>query len=237
LIEKFSPQQAIAFLASKWQHVQFLLDDEEMRCLLEELEKVFGKLLIFSSMGVHPFSEQSITKEQFLNVYAAYVAALKEGQKVEDEKFRFYFTSLFSSTEKALQVVEIAKDKTVVKPVLPLIQLQLHRFDFSSKDEKVRPQVFGKETISWGIQASYPQLYQDRVTREVFSCLESARFQNASLFRALKLFLRAHSLPVKFVKEGKKIASPLRLGKQCFSWIHQHQELREKGLEVYRYGN
>ena len=231
MITLCTPEEQTPFLASKWQHIQFLISKSEMQDLLDALSPVH----LFSSMGVGNLSEQVISPSSFLKVYGDYLDALTGSEHLQDSSFRFYFTLLLSQYEEAVQGVKLQENKTMIKPKLPLIQCQLHRFDYSKIDNKIRAHVFGTDTISWGLQASYPQFFQDPKTRVVYQAFDEKAFPNASLFHKFRRWIRAHTLPACFVKDGQRISSSMRIGKGCFSWISSHKDLQRKGLEVFHY--
>jgi hypothetical protein len=229
MMQRRTAQEAIPFLASKWLHLQFLLEVDELAQLLTAL----GPMQLFSTMGVMPIGKSEITKESFLDTYGRYVAILQRGELIDDALFRFAFTSVMTASEEALQALDVRPGYEIIRPCLPVIQLQLHRFDYSKVDGKFRPMVFGQHTISWGLQASYPQLMQDPVTRKTLQPLDPEQCANATLFRALQQWIRHHTQPTPFKIADKKVMVPIRIGKGCFNWIHAHKELRERGLEIW----
>ena len=233
LIRHCTPQEAYPFLASKWLHIQFLIDKEEMRNLLQTLSPIY----LFSTMGIKPPSENAISSDSFLKHYGEYVELLKSASRPVDQDFRFYFTSVITSSTDAVQAVQVGENREIIRPFLPVLQMQLHRFDYSKLDGKIRPMVLGKDTISWGLQVSYPQLFQDPVTRKTEAANNAVRFPNASLFRTLQLWIRAHTLPTAFIAQGVRVNTSIRIGKKCFDWIECHPELKERGLTIYHYGH
>ena len=126
-IHRCTPQEAHPFLASKWLHTQFLIDPEEMQHLLQAL----GTIYLFSTMGVQPVGGNRISPERFLKHYGVYIELLKKGVPPVDQEFRFYFTSVITSSLDALQAVQVGADREIIRPLLPVLQMQLHRFDYS----------------------------------------------------------------------------------------------------------
>jgi hypothetical protein len=214
--------------ASKWLHIQFLIDSEEMK----ELFSVLSPFVHFSVMGVTEQGGNRLEHQQFLEAYQRYIATLKEGKSPQDSDYRFFFTGILTKTEETVTVLPLPDNREMVRPILPCIQMQLHRFDYSKVDHEIRPMVLGKETISWGVQCSYPQLFQDPETAAVLNALDETLFPNASLFRAMREWIRRHSDPTPFIIQGKKEVVPIRLGKMCRSWIGSHKELQLHGLKI-----
>jgi hypothetical protein len=215
--------------ASKWLKHQVLLDEEEMRDLFRALEPF--EIFVVSE----PVSEEKmqIGHQEFLAKYAEYVGALKKGELPDEAPFRKYFSSVFTTSSDALYAMEVGKEKFLLKTIKPIIQLQGHHFFVSEIDGKFHPLVFGKESITWGIQFSYPQLYQDPTTQDFSQVKESEEFPNTALYKRLAKWLRAETVPTPFLFQGKRSNEPIRLGKKCFSWIGKHAGLNEKGVSVY----
>ena len=157
---------------------------------------------------------------------------LKKGERLQDEEFRFYFTTVFTSTLEAIQALDVLENREIISPKLPCLQLQHHRFDYSQMDGKFRSMVLGKDTISWGLQISYPQLFQDPNTRIVTSALNVKDFENAHLFKTFQEWIRKNTEPVPFIINDTVIRAPIRIGRNCFSWISKHPELIAKGIKV-----
>lgn len=212
---------------SKWLSSSVLIDGEEM----EELMKAMGEFWIFRVSGILQMSEGEISKEEFLDCYFHYIEALKSGQPLTDPRLQSYFSVVFTCSIEALYEVVLPNGQKLIKIGRPVIQLQKHRFNFSEADGKFRSMGMGQESIQWGIQFSYPQLYQDAalLVKEVRG---QAEFPNTPLFKRLQKWVRDHTAPTPFMVNGKRINVPIRLGKNCFEWINRHPQLKGKGLTV-----
>ena len=213
-------------MASKWLHLPLLIDVQEMSSLLDHL----GEVYLFSTMGVQPVGKNTLFREQFLEAWQQYIASLRS-EKIDEHYFRFFMTLALTKTVDAVVFIDAGDGREMIRPVLPVVQTQMHRFSYSTEDKKFRSMVFGPNTISWGIQFSYPQLFQDPVQRNIEQALNE-RFVNSTLFRALQEWVRRHTVPTPFFVEGKKVNVPIRLGKNCFSWINTHHDLVKRGLTV-----
>jgi hypothetical protein len=228
-LQYIQPKDAAEFLASKWLHFPFLVETDELKHLFD----TWGNFSIFSCMGMQEKGKNSISCDAFLDTYSSYISALKHGTPLQDAAVRFAFTSLMTQKEDAIQAIEVQQTKEIIRAKKPIIQSQLHRFDYSDVDGKFRSMVFGNNTISWGLQFSYPQLYQDPLTRTIYNALDEKLFPNAHLFQKLKSWIRAETIPTPFLVQGKKTHCPIRIGKKCLSWIHKHPELHRRGIEVH----
>ena len=106
------------------------------------------------------------------------------------------------------------------------MQLQPARLRYSKESEDFQIGVFG-EGISWGIQFSYPFLFQDE-NHEI--CKVDESFPNTHLFLTLQRFIRKKTKATPFLIGEKRINVPVRLGLNCFSWINRHPDF--KGVAV-----
>jgi hypothetical protein len=122
--------------------------------------------------------------------------------------------------------------KYLIKPIRPVIQLQGHHFFYSTLDEKFHPMVLGPDSVTWGIQFSYPQIYQHPQSHLYAKVDDSLDFPNTALFRRLTQWMREHTTATPFIVQEKRTNSPIRLGKKCFSWIAKHPQLVAKQILV-----
>lgn len=224
------PKQAPAYLASKWIHLDLLVETKAMQSLLQS----FGEpLYLFSVLGVAPKGGHELKQGAFLEVWQRYIDTLKMGKVPCDADYRFHFTCALTKTLSALRAIDIGNDKEILIPYEPVLQMQIHRFSYSEQDCKFHSMAFGEKSISWGVRMSYPQLFQYPETRQVEDAQDTSRFINAELFIALKSWIRANTQPTPFVVGDKKINDPMRIGKECFSWINNHAQLNTCGLKIY----
>lgn len=209
---------------SKWLKFQVLLDAEEMQDLLQALSPVF-----FVSVSAPVKPEEAII-DDFLKKYGEYVALLKEGRIPPVEDFRRYFSCALSADLESFYAIDMGDGRQLIKPRRPVIQLQAHHFFYSTLDQKFHPMVLSNESISWGLQFSYPQLFQDPVTRKIVKVGET--FPNTALFSRLQKWMRNATLPTPFVAQGKRTNSPIRIGKKSLSWIKNHPQLKQREIDV-----
>lgn len=223
----FQKTFGISYQASKWQVSHVLIDVHEMEDLLDALENFW----IVQISGLVPVGQEIIRREEFISAYSSYIAALKRGELPNDHRLRSYFSSVFTVDLNAVYAVKVNPQYSIVKIRTPVVQLQSHRFDYSVADGKFRSMVLGQDSIHWGLQFSYPHLYQDE-DFQVFTVREDAHFPNTSLFKKLQRWIRSHTIATPFEVGGKRINVPVRLGKQCVSWINGHPQFSGKHLRV-----
>lgn len=214
--------------ASKWLDLQLLIDSDEMKTLFQALEP----FAIYTTGRVCALSEGEVSHAEFLQAYDAYVAALQQGQLPVEQEFRALFSSVFTRQSDHLFQVLTADGRRIIRVAKPVLQLQLNKIAYSTADGKFRGMVFGKDSIFWGLQFSYPQLFLDSVTKEVFQVKESLQFPNTSLYRLLQRWVRQYTVPTPFQVADTQVNVPIRLGKNCFSWINKHIQLVQQNIKV-----
>lgn len=211
---------------SKWLKWQMLLDEEEIRQLVTELSypDIFPLGSIVDQIAVES------AQEEFIKNYASYIQTLKRGEQTDDLLFRKRFALLFSRDPDAIYVQKVKEDGWLIKPLRPSVQLQLHSFFLSDIDLKFYPMVMSSESITWGLQFSYPQIFQRPKSSEFVKV--DSQFPNTVLFKQIILWMRRHTVPTPFVYKGVQTNVPMRIGKKCFSWIDHHLGLKQRGLSV-----
>ncbi|MBA3237214.1 MAG: hypothetical protein H0T62_02545 [Parachlamydiaceae bacterium] len=214
--------------ASKWLEQQLLIDAPEMESLFSAL----GDFTIFKVGYVCKSDEGEVSKSDFLDQYNEYIECLKKGKIPEEQQFRSLFSSIFTVENDHLFQILVAGDRRIIRVEKPVLQLQVHHISYSTVDGKFRAMVFGKDSILWGIQFSYPQLYLEAGTKEVFSVVDSNKFPNTAFYRKLQLWVRQNTIPTPFHVMGNKINVPMRIGKLCLPWINNHPQLISNGIKV-----
>jgi hypothetical protein len=177
--------------------------------------------------------EAVLTAERFCEIYADYVHRLKEGEKVDLPEFRKWFSSAMTVDLDAFYALSVGGEKYLIKPTKPVIQLQAHHFFYSDLDKKFHPMILGPESISWGLQFSYPRLFQDPKTHQIGKVSESQEFPNSAIFSKLLKWMRSESTPTPFVVDGVRTNSPIRAGKRALSWVKEHPQLKNRGITVH----
>lgn len=223
-----SPIQEGLLQVSKWMKVQILLDQEEILDLFRKLDPFY--LIAVSK----PVKEQSalLAKNDFLQVYLEYIQSLKKGKVLQNSYFREYFSCAMTRSKEIFYAMPVSEERFLIKPVLPVVQMQMHQFLFSFTEKIFYPMVLGKKTVNWGIQFSYPQFYQDPKTKEILRVIKKDLFPNTELFALLMKWVRQCTIPTPFLIEEERINATIRIGKKCMSWIHLHPQLQELGIKV-----
>ena len=212
---------------SKWVRIPFLVDKEE----LADLFTYVGEIQFYEVQKVTQEGEGIFSSAEFLDRYTPYVEDLKSGRLPLYSRYRSLFSPVLSITSDVLYSLGVGGGRRLLKVEKPSVQMQVNQIAFSPTEGEFRTQVYGQDTITWGIQLSFPHLFQDPITQEI---IEAKHFINTPLFRAIQKWIRANTRPTPFLVGKKRINAPIRLGKQCFSWIENHPQLKEKGIGIAR---
>lgn len=205
---------------SKWLDVAALLDVEEMESLRHSLPPFkiyFNGIVVDSGMVQIEWSE-------FLNVYSGYIEALKKGELPLESHCRPFFSSVWTVSDDSILLTPCPEGKAIPRPWQPVIQLQLHKFAISDVDGKVRSMVYGKDTIFWGIQWSFPQLFMEPETKRIIKLNQEDVNGNFAFFKQLQKWMRHNTEPTVFQIGDQKISSPIRIGLGCKEWISHHPQ-------------
>lgn len=222
------PSQEGVVNLSKWLQHQVLLDKEEMRALFQELSPFF----IYCASEPVTSDTAVITPDEFLTAYDTYIDTLVSGTISDDRALRRLFSAVLTTTPEALYAMPVSNQKYLIKLRKPVIQMQAHSFYHSTLDGKYHSMVLSPESISWGIQFSYPQIFQDPKTKLCVKVESSEDFPNTMLFMRLAKWIRHNTLPTPFVHNGQRTNVSMRIGKQALNWIDRHPQLQAKGLIV-----
>jgi hypothetical protein len=229
LLRLSDPSKEVKYSVSKWMKHQVLLDVPEMETLCQHL----GAVNFFNVSEILPLGDLELSHEKFLSSYSRYIEGLKSGTPSFDFNIKRHFSSAVTIDPQTLYACPIGSDRFMAKPSIPLIQLQQHRFFPSKTAGEFHPMVMSQESIHWGIQFAYPQIFHDGSLYTKVT--DPKMFPNTPLFTKLIQWFRANTVPTTFMWDGKKIATSFRLGKQCFSWINNHPQLKEQGILVHVY--
>jgi hypothetical protein len=199
-----------------------------MKALIQALDPVF-----FVVVSEPVTAEEAVLDPGgFLEKYSEYVSLLSQGIIPPFERFRRFFSCAMVCDLRGFYAISTGSSKFLIKPNKPVLQLQAHHFFYSDLDGKFHPMVLSPDSISWGIQFSYPQLFQDPKTRKIVKVTQSDEFPNTQLFLKLMKWVRNFTLPTPFEVHGKRINSPIRVGKKSLAWIKNHPQLKEKGIHI-----
>lgn len=213
--------------ASKWLSFQLLLDPVEMSALLDVLEPIF-----FYKVGLPVIlGEEKRNREDFLEAYQQYCTSLSM-QKIPDPVFfKKEFSNALTADKNDLFFKELEGGRTIGTIISPVLVMQLNNLSYSQEDETFRAMVHGLNTITWGVQISFPQLYQDRQSGQVLESFKEG-LSNAQKFKKIRRFVQDETVPASFVVEGKSVQATVRIGKKAQAWVNEHPQLRQRNIQV-----
>jgi hypothetical protein len=214
--------------ASKWLKSALLLSPEEMARLFEH----FAPAELYVTGSVVTSGEGKIAPADFLEVYCNYINQLRSGLKPKKEELQPWFSCSATCDSASIHELNPAPGKKLLRVMRPVIQFQHHTMDYSPADGKFHSMVLGHQTIDWGIQISYPQLFQDPATMRIVPVDGTDNFPNTPVFKIVQRWLREHTIPTPFIVQGVTINAPIRLGKECLDWINSHPDLNRKGITI-----
>ncbi len=209
--------------ASKWIKIGVLADAEELK-----------KLFCNSSANLFPFGKLvdaphvPVTSEQFLEEYGLWMAALQRGELPTDASLK-RLPLAWTLEEGAMSFRMVASGRFLVSLERPVVQIQAHFFRYSPLDGSIRSMVLSQDAIFWGLQFSYPQIYQEPETMNIVSTRD---FPNMSLFQKVRSWVRDATLPTPFQISSRSFSSPIRIGKRAMSWIQNHPQLATSALTI-----
>ncbi len=219
-----TPATEGVYQGSKYLKYQVLCDAQELRNLFNRLSPFW----IYPLTGLG--DGEPLEKERFLAEYGGWIEGIKAGKIPSDADLKRLLACAFTAETEALWKQEVPGGRFIIKMAGPMIQVQAHFFTFSPLDRVYRPMTMGSNSIFWGLQFSFPQIYQEPKTMELMEVDES---KNSELFQIIKQWVRDETRPTPFIHEEKKTNVPIRLGKNCFPWIHLHPQLLEQHIGVY----
>lgn len=209
---------------SKLHKIPVLLDAEELKSLLDSLPK---PIFFYHIQGLCKRGEGVMSIDDFYKTYLDYITALKAGFETP------LAATMLSHSEEILYAQPIEETFQLIKATKPVINVQENKILYSKESGEFKSLVLGRETISWGLHFSYPQLFQDPRSHAIFDVDES--FPNTHLFSELQKWIRSNTLPTPFIVDGKRKNVPIRIGKQCLKWVQNHPGLKRAGITVHNF--
>lgn len=217
--------------ASKWMHVRALLDVSELQELLMQSVPCF----LVNIASVCSKDQMLTTSEQLINIYAGYIAALQQGDRQHIQSYKKQLCFALSKTLDIFYLMQLQAEKFLIKPKIPAIRMQQFHFHYIADQDDFVTTYNLDHSISWGLEWSFPQFYQDPETYLPVEIFKDSTHPNTQLFKSIQKWMRDHTLPVPFLIEGKKKIAPFRIGKKCFEWINLYPSLSNRGLKIYEH--
>ena len=169
--------------------------------IIEKMEDLFSALPEFTILQLGRFVEDPvINKEDFLLAWEQYL--------VDHEFVSPYFSSAWTCDPEATTELKHEDGRRMIQLIAPVLQLRPHRYLIS--EEKLHMMVYGKNTISFGIEFSYPALYSTTVDPKVRKTLHET-LPNNKLYKAFASWIRKNTRPQKLQVSGKELLTTMRM--------------------------
>jgi hypothetical protein len=227
-IEISTPSKEGVLQASKWQHIRALIDPSEC----EELFKVLGSFYLVNTAKVCKKEEILVDIQAVIYSYREYIAALKATDHFEDQKYKACFSLALSRGLEPFYLMKVKEEAFLVKLKEPAIRMQLYSFHYIEEEKQFVSTQHRQEPISWGLEFSFPQFYQDTSTCQPIEVLKNKDNPNTKLFKMIQQWTRDFTVPAPFTIHKNKHIAPFRLGKKCFEWVNEYSTMRRHGLEI-----
>jgi hypothetical protein len=225
-LEISTPNLQGTLYVSKSRKHPLLLSDKEMEVLLNYLDPIW----MFDVSRPLKLELAEISRSRFLGAYRDYIRGIQSGELVEEGPLHPYFSAVMTCDPKCVYAQMVSGGKYLIKTKKPCIQLKRHHFIYS---EGFHLCAMGRESVTWGIQFSYPHLYMNSKTKVIGKVEKNPLFSNTDCFHRLSKWVRLNTRPTPFVVDQRRINQPMRLGVSCFPWINRHPGLIERGLYVH----
>lgn len=223
-----TPAKEGVMQASKWLYLRMLIDPVEFKELLVLLEDVhflnMARVCIKEDIFVEP--------SKLASQYDHYISLLKREEIVDDRAYRPHFSLAISKTLLPFYLMQVKTESFLVKLVEPIIRMQLFSFQYIQEQQRFISTYSIENSISWGLEFSFPQFYQDVDTCQPVEILKNKANLNTQLFKSLQKWTREATVPVPFIIDENKEIAPFRLGKKCFEWINLYAGMRKHGLKI-----
>ena len=219
------PQDEGFLQASKWLTFRVLLGIEELSGLIDALPPFF----IYNSSKLTPFSETLIEAQAFKEGYCHYLKSLEKGDFIRAPSC---FSTIWTTLESSVYAFEVKKGQFIIKPTLPPVQLSHHQFSFSHNNQTFHSMLHSLESIPWGLQFSYPQIFSNSLGGEVVEVLKNQGMPNTALFLALSKWMRKETRPTPFLYEGKRLNAIFRIGKNSLKWAEKHLNMAPLRIKI-----
>lgn len=212
------------FLASKWQKTYVFLSPEELKALFQfwEIEKLFliGKILK---------TEETLNLQDWLSQYKKHFDDF--WKKGGNEKLLKELTPAVITKDHQALYRQNVEEGYLIHVKEPCLLIQEHWFRCSKVDEKFYPKTFGENSIFWGLEFSYPQIFQEAKTKEIHHLNGKSPFINTQLFILLRKWIRDFTKPAVFLLGEKKYKTQFRVGKDLEERLKEHPHLRKLEIE------
>lgn len=196
------------YKCAKWLHHAVLFSESELEDFLSCLGPCFFLPL------AEPVSQGSwcVRKEVVIDRYREYLEMVRNQSDLPSSTVRRFFSLGLTSSLEDVYALPLSGDRIFIKPCRPIVQVQLYRCYFSA-EKKFHPMILHPNSFSFGLQFSYPQIYEDPHTHQFSKVLQDVTFSNTKVYKNIVSWIRSHTKPFTVVADGIVIPAPFRVGK------------------------
>lgn len=212
-----------ALHCSKWVKHAILLDKEEM----ESFWQLLTSCIIISPVQKVFQEKWQVTKEYFLSQYESYLSWLQLEEEFPPLSLRKEFTLMISAFMEAFYAVSLSSDQFLIKAKSPVIQIQIYHCFISKFDKKIYPMAMNADSFAYGLQISYPQIYEEAHTGKFKKMLLEKDFPNTILYKQIVQWLRNNTKPAIFFLGDKEEVAPFRIGKKKNDSTNNHKRFKK----------
>ncbi len=193
---------------SKWLRHAVLFTLEEW----EDFITAIGNPM-FVVAAVVDRSSWKVSPTEFKDKYLLYLEHVRKETTLPSPAMRRFFNLMISPSVDDFYAVGVGADRFIIKPKLPIIQMQMYHAFISDLDRQIHPMVLHPKSFSFGMQFSYPQIYEDPVSHTFSKVLLDSQFPSSDVFKKMVQWFRTNTKPVSILLDGKTLHAPFRQGK------------------------
>ncbi len=214
----------MSFAASRWVSVGLLMSAEEWKTFFQ----AFPRLRLYKVAAVVMEGAEELPFEEFYSLVESFATEIQTKLDMDLSSYRIPFSCALSESKESFTIQALPSQRVLLKPKEPVIQLRPLSFSISSEG-KIQTKSWGKNHICWGIQMSYPQLFQDPATQNIIQAL--SEHPHGVLFKKVLHWIRHHTKSVFLKGQEKSAAFSLKVGKESVYLLSKHEQCRKNGVE------
>ncbi len=176
-----------------------------------------GSCLIVSPVQILTLETYQLSQESFLERYGRYLDWIGSDPGFPSSKVRNDCTLMISSGPDSFYSVPVAGG-FFLKPGLPVVSVRTYHCFISSLDGSLRSMAMNVDSFTFGLEFSYPQIYEDPRTGEFRKTLLDSDSPNTALYKKMTSALRRQTKPLLIEINGNKVAAPFRVGIDSSDW-------------------
>ncbi len=208
---------------SKWLKHAALLESSALRDLLAEM----GPLFFLPASGIVLEDSWRTSQDDFLARYDSYIESLLVTKAFPSAETRRFFSLMLSPSLDDFYAIKTGEGRFALKACKPVIQVQLYHAFISSFDHQIHSMALSPGSFAFGLQISYPQIYEDPKTHQFSKVLTSEEFASSLPFKKMVQWFRKNTKPAVLFIDQQRVCAPFRVGKEGRDFVGLHVELQK----------